>query len=310
MGIAKGENKNIYKIAAWVLTVLLTVAIGGMCFYIFTGPYDPGTLEVSGSCANLSQNGRVNDINGGATYFAEGDAMYCIDLNGKKTIVLDAKDISHINPEKNYIYYISENQIYSIYNKVSITKLTDKKATAMSVNGGWIYFVDENGVMNKMSTDGKTSRVLSAVTVTGSFAVDNGMIYFANGNTLYSIRANGLESTKKVLADDAQGMFSYYKNAIFYLNTKGEVWSFSTDTGESRIKRCDSTLFNFSYNQLAYVDAEGTVHLKINTEDTEFTCEDYKDVTLEALYVTSNGNVWVKPEGKEVEQITLVELKK
>ena len=87
----------------------------------------------------------------------------------------------------------------------------------MSVNGGWIYFVDENGIMNKMSTDGKSIRTLSDVKVTGSFAVDNGVIYFVNGNSLCSVRANGLKSTLKTFVNDAQGMFSYYKNAIFYL---------------------------------------------------------------------------------------------
>lgn len=304
VNINKKSNK-LYRAAAWILAVLLVVAIGGMCLYIFTGPYDPGTLSVTGSCGNLAHGGYVNDINGGATYFVEDGAMYCLDQNNKKTIVLNADNISHINPDKNYIYYISDGNVYSIYNKITVTKLCDKKATAMSVNGGWIYFTDENGIMNKMSTDGASLKEFSNIKVTGSFAVDNGVIYYVCDNNLYSIRSNGLESTKKTFATDADGFISYSNNAIFYLNDRGEVWSLSTDTGESRIKRCETTVFNFSYNRLAYVDDSGVIRVKYNTEDINYICEDFKDKEIESIFITSNGNVWVKPTKENVQLINL-----
>ncbi|MGN1080986.1 MAG: DUF5050 domain-containing protein [Acutalibacteraceae bacterium] len=301
------ENKRIYKYASWALVLILIAVIGGLVGYILVGPYDPGTLSVTGSCGNLSNGGYLNQYMSYSTYYAEGDSMYCIDSEGNTTIVLDDKNISHINADRNYIYYLTDGKIFSIHNKLTKKQLCDTKATAMSVNGGWIYFTDENGDLYKTATDGKYLRRVGTVNVTGSFAVDNGYVYYTNGSNLYKIRANGIESTKVLLADDAEGYFCYLDNTIFYETVGGEIWSVSAEDGGTKMKREESSLFNYSYNILAFLDSDNILRVKNYTEDSEYYCDDFGDFKPGGIFVTSSGDIYLmKGENEELIKAELV----
>lgn len=291
------ENKKVYKYSAAALILFLIAVIGGLSGYILVGPYDPGTLTVTGSCGNLSHGGYINNYQSIYTYYAENGSMYCMDSDGGKTIILDDKNISCINPDKNYIYYLTDGKIFSIHNRLEKKQLSQTEAAYMSVNGGWIYFTDKSGDLWKISTGGDYQRRVGEVNVTGSFAVDNGFIYYVNGNMLYKIRANGLESTRTVLAEDAAGYFSYFDSAIFYENTKGEIISMSAESGGSKLKREDSELFNFGYGTLAFTDSDGILHVKDYSDDREYYCEDFTDKDLKGIFVLYDKSVYVIYDG-------------
>lgn len=243
--------------AGWALTLVLCVLLVAVLWYLLRAPFSGGNLSVSGYCGNLSMGGAVTDYRG-EVYYAGTDGLYSVNENGSSTKVADGK-ISHVNVEKNRVYYLCDGKPTVLKNMVAVVRLSEVSCRQMSVNGSWIYYTDMQGKLYKMNTDGGDLRRVGEVTVGGTFAVDAGYVYYTDAQGLWKIRTNGLSETRVLLTKDCTSFFAYDRYVIYYQGTDG-VYSMNADDGGTPLKRADSDFFNYAGGKLVY-GAEDGLHI-------------------------------------------------
>ena len=218
------------KRAAAIFFGVLGLVLVLVLVYVFKQPYD--NLGSSGG------NQPDNHLNGGRIAFNEPTLFYQT-KDGAYSAAEETLDnprrfddaAEYINVSGGKVYYVNNRVLYSAYQDGSFkTKLVDW-ADEVFVTGTWIFYLDEQGVINKMLIGGQKQKSIG-IKPAGSFAVSGTSLIFTGENgDIYTARTDGTNA-KPLITFPAnekpeKGRFCFDSSGFFFYICGGSLYGVS-----------------------------------------------------------------------------------
>ncbi|MDR1892642.1 MAG: DUF5050 domain-containing protein [Oscillospiraceae bacterium] len=226
------------KRAALIFFGVLGLVFALALVYVFKQPFD--SLGSSGG------NQPDNHSNGGRIAFSENTLFYQT-KDGAFSAAEETLDnprrfdaaAEYINVSKGKVYYVNNHVLYSAFYDGSFkTKLADF-ADKVFVIGTWIFYLDEQGVINKTLITGQKQKSIG-IKPTGSFVVSgNTLIFTGENSNLYTARTDGtdIKPLKLFPADKKpeNGRFCFDSSGYFYYLCGGTLYGIGMQEEEPSV---------------------------------------------------------------------------
>lgn len=214
------ENKNNERAArrlSLIFVAVLVLVLGGILACIIATPYDSGVLMGASLSGNNQYGGLATASNDYFFYVQDGRIMRQNWEDGETQSIYEGR-VSHLNAYDGWLYFVQDGRIMrTAYYGGSSTQIgTADRVTAMSVNGLWIYYLDEQGVLSKVRSDGKKQSALTDGSVRfTAFEAANRIILATDGTTVYRMKTDGTECTELVRGHHITRMV-YTLDSLYY----------------------------------------------------------------------------------------------
>ena len=246
------NNHNKALKLSVIFVVLIAVIIGGMLLIIGTAPYDSGILAGATLSGNNQYGGTLAHTNDYMFYVVNHQILqYDEEAEQTKVIYNGNASISHLNPFDGWLYFVEQGNIYRIayYGGAKEPFVETGSVKMMSVNGLWIYYCDQNGIISKIRTDQKGQKSLTDGTVKfTAFEAANRIILATDGKNIYRMKTDGTDCN--VLVKGSNISFMLYTLDDLYYADNGTVKRIKS----VEAKQNDGTVFTevaadlFNYN--------------------------------------------------------------
>lgn len=176
-----------------------------------------------------SVNGLKGDyieIEGNYIYYLttseQGEKLNRADLEGNNNEFIGDINSLNVAIKGDWAYYSDDlnGGIYklNVNNKGNATKISEDAVSFMILEGDSIYYLNDEGILNKIGLDGNDSKVLSNNPMYG-FNIQGSNIYYSNGNDagkLYKMNLDGSEDIK--LVNESSTLINIAGGWIYYIN--------------------------------------------------------------------------------------------
>ncbi len=200
-----------------VFVVIVAVIVIGMVVGILSTPYDSGVLVGASLSGNNQYGGKLTASNDYLFYVQEGKVIQH-NRESAQTKVIYEGNVTHLNPYDGWLYFVENGTIWRIayYGGGKVQMGTADKVTFMSVNGLWIYYLQQDGRIGKMRTDGKEQRLITDGNIRfTAFESANRIIVATDGVKLYRMKTDGTACS--VLSDGTRiSRMIYTLDRLFY----------------------------------------------------------------------------------------------
>lgn len=282
------ENKemNARRLSLWFV-IIIGIIIIGIVTCIAAVPYDSGVLAGANLSGNNQYGGQVVATNDYIFYAAKQGIFRQDRATGESQQVYEGS-ASFLNPYDGWLYFIEQGRIMrtAYYGGLTEPIGTSQGVTAMSVNGLWIYYTDEQGILYKIRSDGKKQCTLTDGTIpVKAFEAANRIILFTDGASIYRMKTDGSKQTVLVKGQNITRML-YTLDTLFYCDEGKVLQIKSVEAG-----RDDGTQYAgleaavFTYNTNA--DGRGQLFYVREQELRVRKLESVEDKKEEDLLLTS-----------------------
>jgi len=174
----------------------------------------------------------------------------------------------------------------------------------VNIKNDKIYYLDENSLPSRMELDGSNPEVLVNEPCKFLYATDE-MLYYCYSGAEAGLMAKSLKDlTDQIIINEEVNSPIILKDAIFYLNNKGNICKYEYSTGTTRvINECNAYCLNMSYRYIFYaddsniyrMDHDGNNALTISSNGSSdlFVIGDY------LFYYYGGGLTKIKDDGSE-----------
>lgn len=186
------------------------------------------------------------------------------------------EEVSSLNIYKGKLYYygighnndeadVLEMGYYPGGNVIGFTKMnldgsereiiTTEHCRYINIKNDKIYYLNENSVPSRMELDGSNPEVLISQPCKFLYATDNKLFYCYIGAET-GLMAKSLDNlTDQVIINEEVNSPIVLKDAIYYLNNKGNICKYEYNTGFIQvIKECNAYCLNMNYRYIFYAD--------------------------------------------------------
>ncbi len=249
------QQKNYHKARVWSLAFVgvLVLIIGGMLVSIITNPYDSGVLMGASLSGNNQYGGKVAATKD-YVFMARPEGVVQYNQAEATSKVVYEGQVSHLNPYDGWVYFVEDGGIYRIayYGGEKQPLGNAKNVTYMSVNGLWIYYLQQDGNIGKLRTDGKQQRLITDGKVKfTAFESDNRIIVATDGTTIYRMKTDGTDCLELATGKNITRML-YTLDRLFYCDD-GQVKQIkSVEAGRddgTTYGELAATVFTYDVNQ-------------------------------------------------------------
>lgn len=303
---AATKKTNGLILAFLLFAVIVT---GVMVLTLLFAPFDSGTLYPGNTSANLNYGGWVAQEDTLLYYRNQAGGITLIDSEQNSEQVIYEGDCSYFNIVDEWLYFIDRGQIV----RMPLTGFTTQKVQTatpvarMSVNGDWIYYTDQNGILYKMKNDSSQQRQLSPEgSVVGRFTVDNRLIVFEDQNGISRMATDGSAITPVV--EGTVDMFLYTNDSLYYSQNGQILRIFSVqkaDSGSSiPYDPPKATVFNYTLNSteslLYYQAQDGIYRISLATPVLSATKPSKlcSETNAQAIYLTDDRIYYIDDAGE------------
>ncbi|WBW98083.1 DUF5050 domain-containing protein [Oceanirhabdus sp. W0125-5] len=214
-----------------------------------------------------------------------------------------------------WIYYISKKDInYSLYKKrvdnSEETKICDDDSLSINVIGDYIYYISDSNIY-RIKTDGSDRKQLSDQKATKIHVVD-GFIYYQNINDMKLYRLNIITNETFKLCDDTAEADKFFVKDDWIYYTSNGLYKINVD-GSGKSKISDNTChFPTIIDNLVYYLADDKIY-KMNLDGSSreeiFSSEalSWVNITKKHIYFTdiNNGGIYrINLDGSAMKKIS------
>ncbi len=245
------SEQKARKISYWFVAIaaLLVVAV---LLTVLLIPYDSGLLMGTALSGNNQQGGEIAYTNDYLFYVQNGQIMQ-YDKGNDTTKSIYTGKVSYLNPMEGWLYFVENGQIHRIayYGGIKTAIGDTQKVTMMSVNGLWIYYLDEQGCLHKIRSDGeKHSQLTDGSIPFTAFESANRIILATDGTAIYQMLTDGTECQELCRGTNIS-MMLYTLDHLYYCDN-GQIKRIqSVEAGQADgtdFAPLEATLFNYDVN--------------------------------------------------------------
>lgn len=250
------EKKNLIAclfVAFLALVVILTSVV------IFTAPVEGITGTAGNNNANLANGGYVLEDEGFLFYsFPDSPGIYRTKTNNSsKSVKISDIGEGFLQMVNNTYYFSHENKLYSCDVDGKNQKVIIEYANKPQVLGSLIFYVDENGSVNKYTVQNKKASVVIDSKKSGAvkeYIVLYKRIYYISENgDIRRINFYGKDDEKFLSADASH--LTYYDQYFFYLED-GYLYSKNKEAENPPERIVKATEYAVCGAAILYTDGE------------------------------------------------------
>ncbi len=302
--VADKQQRNYTKArrVSLVFVAIIGVILVAMLYGILSTPYDSGVLAGAALSGNNQYGGKVVASNDYLFYVHDGKVIQQSKDSGDKKTIYEG-DVSYLNPYDGWLYFVEDGAIWRIayYGGQKVQIGTADKVTLMSVNGLWIYYLQQDGIIGKVRSDGQEQRnITDGGMVFTAFESANRILLATDGKNIYQMKTDGADCKVLVKGSNITRMI-YTLDNLFYCDNGQIKLIKSVEAGQD-----DGTTFDgvaaeiFTYdvdrenrNQLIYVK-DGQLRARklrtiVHADEEDFLLDHVSDIV--DLYCV-NGDLY------------------
>lgn len=256
------QNYTKARRVSLVFVAVIAIILVAMLWGILSTPYDSGVLAGAALSGNNQYGGKVVASNDYLFYVQEGKVIQQSKEDGQAKVIYEG-DASHLNPYDGWLYFLEAGTIQRIayYGGQAVQIGTADQVTLMSVNGLWIYYLQQDGTIGKVRSDGQEQRAITDGSIAfTAFESANRILLATDGKNIYQMKTDGADCKVLVKGTNITRMI-YTLDNLFYCDDGRIKLIKSVEAGQD-----DGTTFDgvsaelFTYdvdhenrNQLIYV---------------------------------------------------------
>lgn len=211
------QNYNKARGISLVFVAIVAIVIACMVVGILSQPYDSGILIGTSLSGNNQYGGTVTAGNDYLFYVQNGGIVQEErDGDGVKTIY--EGDVSYLNPYDGWLYFVEDGAIWRIaYYGGGKTQMGNvQNVTMMSVNGLWIYYLQQDGNIGKLQTNGQGQRLITDGKVKfTAFESANRIVVATDGKAIYRMRTDGTDLQTVAQGENITRMLYTLDNLVY-----------------------------------------------------------------------------------------------
>jgi hypothetical protein len=207
---------------AFVISIGLILA--AILLVVFATPYDSGVLSGASLSGNNQYGGLVTASRDYLFYVQDDCIMRSSLVEEEPAQKIYDGNATCLNPYDGWLYFLQEGKIMRIayYGGGSMQIGTVDNVKQMSVNGLWIYFLDENGRLGKVRSDGEAQRLFSDESVAfTAFESANRIVLATDGKDIYSMKTDGSQ-LQRLVEGKAISRMIYTLDSLYYCD-EGQI---------------------------------------------------------------------------------------
>ncbi len=302
--VADKQQRNYTKARriSLVFVVIIGAILIAMLYGILSTPYDSGLLIGTALSGNNQYGGKVVASNDYLFYVHEGKVIQQSKDSGDKKIIYEG-DVSYLNPYDGWLYFVEEGAIWRIayYGGQKVQIGTADKVSLMSVNGLWVYYLQQDGTIGKVRSDGQEQRAITDGSIAfTAFESANRILLATDGKNIYQMKTDGADCKVLVKGSNITRML-YTLDNLFYCDNGQIKLIKSVEAGQD-----DGTTFDgvsaeiFTYDvdhngrdQLIYVK-DGQLKVRklrtiIHPDEEEYILAHVSDIA-DLYYINDSRN--------------------
>ncbi len=182
--------------------------------------------------------------------------------------------------------------------------ITTEHLRYINIKNDKVYFLNENSLPSRMELDGSNQEVLVNQPCKFLYATDEKLYYCYSGAAAGLMAKSLNDLTDQIIINEEVNSPIILKDAIFYLNNKGNICKYEYSTGTIRvIKECNAYCLNMNNRYIFYaddsnifrMDYDGNNELTISSNGSSdlFVIGDY------LFYYYGGGLTKIKDDGSE-----------
>jgi Leucine-rich repeat (LRR) protein len=182
--------------------------------------------------------------------------------------------------------------------------ITTELCRYINIKNDKIYYLNENSLPSRMELDGSKQEVLVNEPCKFLYATDEKLYYCYSGAEAGLMAKSLNDITDQIIINEEVNSPIILKNAIFYLNNKGNICKYEYSTGTIRvIKECNAYSLNMNYRYIFFAedsnifrmdyDGNNTCIISANGTQDLFVVGDY------LFYYFGGGLTKIKDDGSE-----------
>lgn len=288
------ENKTNERTARRI-SVIFVVVIGcilcGMVACILALPYDSGVLMSTGLSGNNQYGGELATSND-YLFFARDGKIMRLDYNTNQTEAIYEGEADNLNPYDGWLYFVHEGTILRIgYYGGTPTRLgTHSNVKSMTVNGLWLYYLTDDGVIHKIRSDGEKQSDLTDGSIRyDGFESANRILLATDGKQIYRMKTDGTDCTVLVKGSNITRML-YTLDNLYYCDNGVVKEMKSVEAGQddgTQYQELQADVFTYNVNS----ENRGVLYYVKGNELRAYLLESYEHEEAEDKLLTTAEDV-------------------